>query len=664
MNMQDRMSTNLGASMDKPIWEPSPERVERANLNRFMRFVRESIGNEDIRRYPPLYEFSIHHPEKFWPLVWEFCGIRSQGEYEPVLVDREKMPGAHWFPGVKLNFAQNLLRFKDDRVAIVFRNEWGHRREVTYAELHAQVGRLAHALKQAGVGVGDRIAGFLPNIPEAVIAMLATTSLGATWSSCSPDFGIRGVVDRFGQIAPKVLFTADMYGYGGKRFDCLEKIRGVIGELPSVERLVVIPYSGEALKLDGLRCAVTWPDFVGAADQALTFEALPFEHPLYIMYSSGTTGVPKCIVHGSGGTLLQHLKELVLHTDLKREDRFFYYTTCGWMMWNWFVSGLAVGATLVLYDGSPSHPDGNALWDLADEVGISVFGTSAKWISAIEKAGVKPRETHKLQNLKTILSTGSPLAPESYDYVYRNVKDKVLLASISGGTDIISCFALGNPLLPVYRGELQCRGLGMKVEILDDAGKPVRGQKGELACTAPFPSMPVFFWNDADGAQYRAAYFSRVPNVWCHGDHALLTERDGVIIYGRSDATLNPGGVRIGTAEIYRQVEQVPEVLESVAVSQRWGDDERVILFVRLREGITLSDDLRAKITQQIRTNTTPRHVPAKILQVADIPRTISGKITEIAVRDTIHDLPVKNTDALANPQALDCYRNLAELHS
>ena len=658
------MSTNFGASMDKPIWEPSPERVERANLNRFMRFVRESIGNEDIRRYAPLYEFSIHHPEKFWPLVWEFCGIRAQGEYQPVLVDREKMPGAHWFPGVRLNFAQNLLRFKDDRVAIVFRNEWGHRREVTYTELHAQVGRLAHALKQAGVGVGDRIAGFLPNIPEAVIAMLATTSLGATWSSCSPDFGIRGVVDRFGQIAPKVLFTADMYGYGGKRFDCLEKIRGVIGELPSVERLVVIPYSGEALKLDGLRSSVTWPDFVGTEDQALTFEALPFDHPLYIMYSSGTTGVPKCIVHGSGGTLLQHLKELVLHTDLKREDRFFYYTTCGWMMWNWFVSGLAVGATLVLYDGSPSHPDGNALWDLADEVGISVFGTSAKWISAIEKAGVKPRETHRLQNLKTILSTGSPLAPESYDYVYRDVKEKVLLASISGGTDIISCFALGNPLLPVYRGELQCRGLGMKVEILDDAGKPVRGEKGELACTAPFPSMPVFFWNDADGAQYRAAYFSRIPNVWCHGDHALLTERDGVIIYGRSDATLNPGGVRIGTAEIYRQVEQVPEVLESVAVSQRWGDDERVILFVRLREGITLSDDLRSKITQQIRTNTTPRHVPAKILQVADIPRTLSGKITEIAVRDTIHDLPVKNTEALANPQALDCYRDLAELHS
>ncbi|HEU4663673.1 MAG TPA: acetoacetate--CoA ligase [Dokdonella sp.] len=649
-------------SIDKPVWEPSPERIERANISRFMRFVRESTGNDDIRRYAPLHEFSVRHPERFWSLVWEFCGIRAHGEHEPVLVDRERMPGARWYPNVTLNFAQNLLRFKDDRVAIVFRNEWGHRRELSYAELHAEVARVAHALKRVGVGVGDRVAGFMPNIPETIVAMLATTSLGATWSSCSPDFGIRGVVDRFGQIAPKVLFTADAYGYGGKRFDCLEKIRGVLDEVPSIEQLVVVPYGGAPLRLDGLRDAVALPDFCGDGDHPLEFVPVPFDHPLYVMYSSGTTGVPKCIVHGVGGTLLQHLKELVLHTDLKREDRLFYYTTCGWMMWNWFVSGLAVGATLVVYDGSPSHPDGNALWDLADEVGITVFGTSAKWLSAIEKAGVKPRETHKLLQLKTILSTGSPLAPESYDYVYRDIKDRVLLASISGGTDIISCFALGCPVLPVYRGELQCRGLGMKVEILDDDGKPVRGEKGELACTAPFPSMPVFFWNDPDGEKYRSAYFSRVPGVWCHGDHALLTEHDGVIIYGRSDATLNPGGVRIGTAEIYRQVEQVPEVLESVAVGQQWGDDERVILFVRLREGIVLDDALRERIARQIRANTTPRHVPAKILQVADIPRTISGKITEIAVREVIHGRPVKNTDALANPQALECFRQLAEL--
>ncbi len=648
--------------MNKPIWEPGAERVERANLSRFMRFVRESTGDEDIQRNASLYDFSIRHPEKFWSLVWEFCGIRAQGEHEPVLVDRDRMPGARWYPHVRLNFAQNLLRHKDDRIAITFRNEWGHKRELTYAQLHVEVGRVAHALREAGVGIGDRVAGFMPNIPETIIAMLATTSIGAVWSSCSPDFGINGVVDRFGQIEPKVLFTADMYGYGGKRFDCLEKIRGVMDRMPSVERVVVVPYSGEPLQLDGLRNATSLADFAGDGDHPLKFEMLPFDHPVYVMYSSGTTGVPKCIVHGAGGTLIQHLKELVLHTDLKREDRFFYYTTCGWMMWNWFASGLAVGATLVVYDGSPSHPDGHALWNLADEVGISVFGTSAKWLSAIEKAGVRPRETHKLIHLKTILSTGSPLAPESYDYVYRDIKDRVLLASISGGTDIISCFALGNPLLPVYRGELQCRGLGMKVEILDDSGKPVRGEKGELACTAPFPSMPVFFWNDASGEKYRNAYFSRIPGVWCHGDHALLTEHDGIVIYGRSDATLNPGGVRIGTAEIYRQVEQVPEVLESVAVGQHWQDDERVILFVRLREGVTLDDELRARIARQIRANTTPRHVPAKILQVADIPRTISGKITEIAVRDTIHGLAVKNTDALANPQALECFRDLPEL--
>ena len=650
--------------MNKPIWEPGNERIERANMNRFMRYVRESTGNEDIRRSAPLYDFSVRHPEKFWPLVWEFCGIRASGEFEPVLVDADRMPGAKFFPNVKLNFAQNLLRHKDERIALVFRNEWGHKRELTYAELHTEVGRLAHALKAIGVGVGDRVAGFMPNIPETVIAMLAATSLGATWSSCSPDFGINGVVDRFGQIAPKVLFTADAYGYGGKRFDCIEKIRGVLEEMPSIEKLVVVPYSGDPLKLDGLRNAISLPEFTGTEDHALTFEMLPFDHPLYIMYSSGTTGVPKCIVHGAGGTLIQHLKELVLHTDLKREDRLFYYTTCGWMMWNWFVSGLAAGATLVLYDGSPSHPDGNVLWDLADEVGISVFGTSAKWISAIEKAGVKPRETHKLQHLKTILSTGSPLAPESYDYVYRDVKERVLLASISGGTDIISCFALGNPLLPVYRGELQCRGLGMKVEILDENGKPVVEEKGELACGAPFPSMPVFFWNDPDGEKYRKAYFSRVPNVWCHGDHALLTEHEGVVIYGRSDATLNPGGVRIGTAEIYRQVEQIEEILESIAVGQHWDGDERVILFVRLRDGVALDDALRDRIRKRIRENTTPRHVPAKIIAVPDIPRTLSGKITELAVREVIHGRPVKNTDALANPQALEHFRNLAELET
>jgi acetoacetyl-CoA synthetase len=648
--------------MIKPIWEPSAERIERANLSRFMRFVREQVGNEDIRRYAPLYDFSVRQPEKFWKLVWEFCGIRATGDLDPVLVDGDKMPGAKWFPNVRLNFAQNLLRHKDDRVALIARNEWGHKREYTYAQLHEEVGKLAHALREAGVGMGDRVAGFLPNIPETVIAMLATASLGATWSSCSPDFGINGVVDRFGQIAPKVLFTADAYPYGGKHFDCLEKIRGVLAKIPSVQKVVVIPYSGNTLNLDGIAHALTWQEFAGDEKRALEFTPTPFDHPIYIMYSSGTTGVPKCIVHGAGGTLIQHLKELVLHTDLKREDKIFYYTTCGWMMWNWLVSGLAVGATVVLYDGSPFHPDGKVLWDLADEVGISVFGTSAKWIAAIEKAGIRPRESHKLLALKTILSTGSPLADESFDYVYRDVKERVMLASISGGTDIISCFALGAPLLPVYRGELQCRGLGLKVEILDDDGKPVREQKGELSCGAPFPCMPVGFWNDPDGQKYKTAYFSKVENVWCHGDHALLTEHDGIVIYGRSDAVLNPGGVRIGTAEIYRQVEQLPEVLESIAVGQDWDFDVRVVLFVRLREGLTLDDALRERIRKQIRDNTTPRHVPAKILQVTDIPRTISGKITEIAVREAIHGRPVKNTDALANPGALEQFRNRAEL--
>jgi acetoacetyl-CoA synthetase len=648
--------------MIKPIWEPGKERVDGANISRFMRFVQQQTNNDDIRRYAPLYDFSVRQPEKFWQFVWEFCGIRASGDFDEVLVDGDKMPGARWFPGVRLNFAQNLLRHKDDRIALIARNEWGDNRQFTYADLHEQVGKLGNALREAGVVAGDRVAAFMPNVPETVIAMLAATSIGAVWSSCSPDFGINGVVDRFGQIAPKVLFTTDAYGYGGKRFDCLAKIRSVLERLPSVEKLVVVPASSEELKLEGLRNAVAWPDFLGHELHPPRFEMLPFDHPLYVMYSSGTTGVPKCIVHGAGGTLIQHLKELVLHTDLKREDTIFYYTTCGWMMWNWLVSSLAVGATIVLYDGSPFHPDGNVLWNLIDEVGIDVFGTSAKWIAAVEKAGIVPRESHKLLTLRTILSTGSPLSDESFEYVYRDVKQRVMLSSISGGTDIISCFVLGNPTGPVWRGEIQCRGLGMKVDVYDDDGKPVRGEKGELVCTAPFPSMPIGFWNDPDGSRYRAAYFEKFPGIWSHGDYLEMTAHDGLVIYGRSDAVLNPGGVRIGTAEIYRQVEQLDEVVESLVIGQDWEGDVRVVLFVKLQEGARLGEDLVNRIKKRIRDNTTPRHVPAKVVQVADIPRTKSGKIVELAVRDVVHGRPVKNLEALANPEALAHFSDREEL--
>ncbi len=649
--------------MSQPLWIPSAERVERANLSRFIKFVTAETSERNITDYPSLHDFSVREPERFWMLVWDFCGIKASGEREPVLVDGDKMPGARWFPNVRLNFAENLLRFKDDRVAILFRGENGASERITYVQLRARVAALAAALRAQGVGMGDRVAGFMPNLPDTVIAMLATSSLGAVWSSCSPDFGINGVVDRFGQIKPKVLFTAASYQYGGKQLDCLEKIRSVLDQIESIERVVVVPYLDRPESLEAISKAVNLDAFVAPFhDAELEFVPTSFDHPLYIMYSSGTTGVPKCIVHGVGGALLQHLKEHVLHVDLKREDKIFYYTTCGWMMWNWLVSGLAVGATVVLYDGNPSWPDGNALWDMADEFSISVFGTSAKWISAIEKAGIKPRETHKLLNLKSILSTGSPLAPESFDYVYRDIKDRVLLSSISGGTDIISCFALGCPILPVWRGELQCAGLGMDVKIFNDDGEAVIDQTGELVCTAPFPVMPVGFWNDPDGARYRAAYFETFPGVWAHGDYAKITEHGGVIIYGRSDATLNPGGVRIGTAEIYRQVEQLPEILESLCIGQDWQDDVRVVLFVRLRDGITLDDALRDRIRKHIRANTTPRHVPAKVVQVADIPRTISGKIVELAVRNVVHGRSVKNTDALANPEALALYRDLPEL--
>jgi acetoacetyl-CoA synthetase len=648
-----------------PLWRPDAARVAGANITAFARAAGAEWGRA-LPDYDALYRWSVAHPEEFWRSLWRFGGVIASDQADRVVADPDRMPGARWFPGARFNFAENLLRDRVEGAAIVFRAETGSTRTVGWRELRGSVSRLAQALRAAGIGPGDRVAAFVPNLPEAITAMLATTSIGAVWSSCSPDFGASGVLDRFGQIRPKLLFTADGYHYNGRRFDSLPTAAAVARGLPDLERVVVLPYlEAEPAIPAELPRGTTLAEFVAPhAETAIAFEQLPFDHPLYILFSSGTTGVPKCIVHGAGGTLLQHLKEQLLHVDLKPAERLFFFTTCGWMMWNWLASGLACGATLLLYDGSPFHPNGEALFDFADQAGMTVFGTSAKFIDAVHKAGLRPRDTHRLDTVRTILSTGSPLAPESFDFVYRAIKEDVCLSSMSGGTDIVSCFVLGNPTLPVWRGEIQCRGLGMKVEVYDDAGRAVAGEKGELVCTAPFPSMPIGFWNDPDGAKYRAAYFERFPGVWCHGDYVALTEHGGLIIYGRSDAVLNPGGVRIGTAEIYRQVEAVEEVLESLVVGQDWEGDVRVVLFVVLRAGTTLDDDLIAKIKRRIRTGASPRHVPAKILQVADIPRTRSGKIVELAVRDVIHGRPVKNTEALANPEALDLYRGLAELRT
>jgi acetoacetyl-CoA synthetase len=648
--------------MSEPLWRPSAARVAATNITQFMACVnaRRSLGLSDFAQ---LYEWSIAHPADFWVELARFADVRAQWGTAPVISDPQRMPGARFFADTQLNFAENLLRHRDERPALIFVNERGTRRELSFQQLHREVARVAGWLAEAGVGRGDRVAAILPNLPEACIAMLATASLGAVFSSCSPEFGVPALLDRLGQITPKVLICTDGYFYAGKTLDCLPQIAGVLAALPSVVRVAVVSYTRALPPLDGLRDAERFEQ-LGTMRSQLAFTPVAFNDPLYILYSSGTTGVPKCIVHGVGGTLLQHQKEHLLHTDLKNGDRLFYFTTCGWMMWNWLMSGLATGAALVLYDGSPLHPDAGVLWRLAAAERITVFGTSAKYLAALQKSGFEPQHTCNLAALRAILSTGSPLAPESFEDVYRSIKSDVQLASISGGTDIVSCFALGCPVLPVYPGELQCRGLGMRVEIFDEAGRSVRGRKGELVCTAPFPSMPLGFWNDPDGSRYHAAYFERFPDTWHHGDYACLTEHDGLVIFGRSDAVLNPGGVRIGTAEIYAAVDGMPEILESLAIAQQWQNDVRIVLFVRLRPGAKLDGELERRVRETIRARTTPRHVPAKIIAVPDLPRTLSGKITELAVRAVIHGEPVHNLDALANPGALELFRNLPELAS
>lgn len=648
--------------MAKPLWTPSAARIESANMTAFHALV-ECQWNVKLPDYAALHAFSITEMEKFWVSIRDYCGLIAENWGERVIINGDKMPGAKFFPDARLNFAENLLRRRDDAPALIFQAEDKVRRELSWHELYDAVSTLAQALRDFGVGPGDRCAGFIPNSPDAIVAMLATTSLGAVWTSSSPDFGDRGVLDRFGQVEPTVLFTADGYFYNGKAHDSRSRVASFIGDLPSVRKVIVCPLIEDNPDVSSIPNAVTLADATApyaAAD--INFEQMPFDAPLYIMYSSGTTGKPKCIVHGAGRVLLMHVKEHVLHCDIKPDDRVFYFTTCGWMMWNWLASGLAARATLLLYDGSPFYPDGNVLFDFADDVKMTMFGTSAKYIDALAKAGVRPMETHELSTVRTMTSTGSPLVAEGFDYVYDHVKRDICLSSIAGGTDIVGCFLGGNPIGPVHRGEIQVPILGMAVDVFDDEANSIQGEKGEMVCTKAFPTMPLYFWDDGSGERYHDAYFDKFPNIWCHGDFLELTDNGGYVIYGRSDATLNPGGVRIGTAEIYRQVEQLDEVVEGLVIGQDWNNDTRVVLFTVLRDGMVLDGALRDRIRKRIRQNCTPRHMPAKIIQVTDIPRTRSGKITELAVRDVVHGREVKNQEALANPEALDLYSGLPEL--
>lgn len=651
------------------LWEPSGDFIAESNLNDFRDHVNRHYDLA-LENYNDLYQWSIDNTPSFWSCVWDYCGVIAPEKGEQIVHNPGKMPGAQFFPDAKLNYAENLLQRKGKEIALIFNGESKVSRQWSYDDLHKQVSLIQQALNRAGITAGDRIAGLLPNMPETISTMLGVASIGAIWSSASPDFGIQGVVDRFGQIAPKILFAVDGYYYNGKWVDCLDKIENLIDQLPTVEKIVLIRYGQEEPVKDHpvftSEKLIEFEDFLNDfTAKDVDYTHLPFNHPLFIMFSSGTTGAPKCITHSAGGTLIQHLKEHQLHCNIRPNDRVFYYTTCGWMMWNWLVTALASKATLVLYDGSPFYPSGNVLFDYADDVKMTLFGTAAKFIDALKKRNYNISETHDLSKLRTITSTGSPLVPESFDYVYSHIKQDVHLASISGGTDIVSCFVLGNPIRPVWRGEIQGAGLGMAMDVWNDEGKPADiGEKGELVCTKPFPCMPIGFWGDETGERYFNAYFSTYDNIWHHGDFAEKTPHHGFIIHGRSDATLNPGGVRLGTAEIYRQVEQLEEIMESIAIGQKWRDDERIVLFVTLNDGAVLDNDLKLKIKTAIKTGASPRHVPAKIIPVADIPRTKSGKISEIAVRNTVNGRPIKNREALANPESLDQFVDISELET